>query len=502
MTTREGPAALPSILEAHLENAPLAFIEFDPEFRVTRWAGAAERIFGWTREEILGRRIQDLRWVVEEDAEKVARVSADMVARRRTSFLNANRNYRKDGSVIHTEWYNSATYDAGGALVSVFAAVLDVTDRVRAEAALRASEARYRAVVANTRDTITIQDRDLRYELAVNPALGFTPEAMLGRTDFDIMPADEAALRAALKREVLETGAPQPVALQRTGPGGEVHDFEGVYTPRVGPDGRVDGVISYLRDVTDRKRAEAAEARAFQARTVRQLAGGVAHQINNALQAISLNVEMAIDEVRDPEVRASLQEIVASVRRASAFVDQLLAAAGEQRAAPQLVDLRDAVAERVPQLRRQAGAAIAVQYTPSEEACRVRIDPRQLADILAALVENARDAIEGSGHVRLATASVTLDEAACAGLRNVAPGPFVRLCVSDDGPGMPAEVMGRIYEPFFTTSRFGTHAGLGIPMVNGIVRQNRGAMEIASEPGQGTTVRIWLPRAEGEPGAR
>ncbi len=133
---REELAASRQLLEAHLDNSPLAVVEFAPDFRILRWSGGAERLFGWTAAEVTGHAIEELRWVHEEDAEAVRRVSGALLDGTSPRNRHANRNYRRDGAVVHCEWYNSAIYDAQGRLASILSLVLDVTDRVRAEQSL------------------------------------------------------------------------------------------------------------------------------------------------------------------------------------------------------------------------------------------------------------------------------------------------------------------------------------------------------------------------------
>jgi two-component system, cell cycle sensor histidine kinase and response regulator CckA len=261
-------------------------------------------------------------------------------------------------------------------------------------------------------------------------------------------------------------------------------------------------------DIAERQRAETEKA-ALQAEliemqkleSVGRLAAGVAHDFNNTLQTILLNAELALGEVQDPDARRHLLDLKAGTERSADLTAQLLAFARQQRARPQVLDLNGAVATAVPLLQQLVGAAIAIEFAPDHGADCVRIDPSQLQQVLAHLAENARQAIAGSGRITIATAGVLLDGAFCAGRADLVPGEYVRLTFGDDGAGMTRDVQMHLFEPFFTSWHFGERAGLGLSAVYGIVRQNGGAIEVASEPGRGTTFTIWLPRSAEDAGA-
>ncbi len=243
-------------LAYHVDNSPLAVIEWGADMKLTRWSGEAERLFGWKAEEVLGKRMEDFRWIYQEDMPQVKEVSAELTTGRDPQRFSSNRNYRKDGSIVHCEWYNSALVDAAGKLVSILSLVLDVTDRKCAEEALRESEARFKAIASHTPDHILVQDRELRYLFVVNPQLGLTEGDMLGKTDYDFLSREDAEHLTRLKRQVLETGQPVQVEAPLLSPGGERQIFSGSYVPRYNAAGQIDGLIGYFQNITERKRAE------------------------------------------------------------------------------------------------------------------------------------------------------------------------------------------------------------------------------------------------------
>jgi two-component system cell cycle sensor histidine kinase/response regulator CckA len=375
-------------------------------------------------------------------------------------------------------------------------------ERRTAEAALRSSEELFRSVALNTPDHIIVQDRDLRYTMVVNPQLGLTEAQMLGRTDLEIVPGDDGARLTRLKHQVLESGQTLRVEVPLTSLAGTLEHFEGSYIPRFDAAGRVDGVIGYFRNVTARKQAEAEmdalqvqlqQARKLEA--VGRLAGGVAHDFNNALQAILLNTEMALVEAPEESALAeNLVEIRSAGRRSAALTAQLLAFARKQTVSPAQLSLNDAVTGMLTMLRRLIGEDVALHWTPGADLWSVWMDPSQFDQILANLAVNARDAIDGVGNLTLETANVTLDEDYCAAHVYMVPGEYVLLTVSDDGCGMDRHTLAHAFEPFFTTKELGAGTGLGLATVYGIVKQNDGFINVYSEPAHGTTFRIYLPR--------
>ncbi len=264
---------------------------------------------------------------------------------------------------------------------------------------------------------------------------------------------------------------------------------------------RVTGVIS---DITERKQAEkekeklqAQLTQAQRMESVGRLAGGVAHDFNNMLQAILGNVSLAMEDLPpDSPVRESLEEIEKSAHRSADLTRQLLAFARKQTIAPRLLDLNDTVEGMLKMLRRLIGEDIDLAWMPRADVGLVMMDPSQLDQILANLCVNARDAISGVGTITIETARMFLDDTYAGTHPECLPGDYVLLSVSDSGKGMDAETRSHLFEPFFTTKEPGKGTGLGLATVFGVVKQNHGVISVYSEPGQGTTFKIYLPRVE------
>jgi PAS domain S-box-containing protein len=279
--------------------------------------------------------------------------------------------------------------------------------------------------------------------------------------------------------------------------------------PFVDASGEIVGVIGMSMDITERKRAEEEKAnlegqlqQAQKMESVGRLAGGVAHEFNNQLMGIMNYVELCRDELPPTHlIRSYLDEIFSSARHSADITRQLLAFARKQSIAPKVLDLNEALSGTLTMMRHLLGADIELAWLPGTNLYPVTVDPGQIDQILANLCDNARDAIKGVGRVTIATTNVSLDAAYCARREGLVPGAHVRLAVSDNGCGMDKEVLGHLFEPFFTTQPQGRGTGLGLATVYGIVQQNHGHLDVRSEPGQGTTFSIYLPSAAGAPGA-
>ncbi|MBU1155488.1 MAG: response regulator, partial [Proteobacteria bacterium] len=209
--------------------------------------------------------------------------------------------------------------------------------------------------------------------------------------------------------------------------------------------------------------------------------------------------ELAMDEV-DPAgpLRANLDQVLTAAQRAADITRQLLAFARKQPIAPQVLDLNGIVESMLKMLRRLISEEIDLTWAPGTELWPVKLDPSQVDQILANLCVNARDAIEEQGKITIETGNATFDDAYCADHSGFIPGEFVLLAVSDNGCGIGKDILDNMFEPFFTTKDADKGTGLGLSTVYGIVKQNKGFINVYSEPGEGTTIKLYLPRHQGE----
>jgi len=376
--------------------------------------------------------------------------------------------------------------------------ITDITDRKRAEAALRESEALYRSIMNASPDEIIITDLEGRVAMVSPMALTISgcerEEELIGCLVTDFVAPEERERAAAMMAQMFQGFAGGPVQYRALRRDGSPLDVEAKADFIRDGQGNPSGLIFVVRDITERQALEAQLRQSQKMESIGRLAGGVAHDFNNLLTVINGYSEMILAEMSasDP-LRAPLAEISKAGERAASLTRQLLAYSRKQVLQPRELDLNLVVKSIRPMLERLLGEEIEVQVALSAQRAMVRADPSQLEQVIMNLALNARDAMPGGGVVRIETSLVDLGAGRPGGLAEGPKGRCVMLTVSDSGVGMDEATRLRIFEPFFTTKPMGQGTGLGLSMVQGIVMQSGGSVEVESEPGRGTTLRVCLP---------
>jgi len=374
--------------------------------------------------------------------------------------------------------------------------------------ALRTSEQRYRLISENTVDMIWMLHLESRRFTYVSPTvrrlLGYSPEEFSTKDVADVLTPESyryATSRLTERLAAFEAGdksARTEVAqLDQVRKDGSVVKTEVAVTLLPGRPGHPAELLGVTRDITERVQAETRLMLAQKMESVGRLAGGVAHDFNNLLTVINGYSHLLLRSMKggDP-LKESLEEIYKAGKRAAGLTQQLLAFSRKQVLKPQVLDLNHAISEMRPMLARLVGEDVDLFVELHPKAATVRADPHQLEQVVMNLAVNSRDAMPNGGELSIATAVVRWDENQARTVPGGRAGAFVVLTASDTGAGMSEETRQHIFEPFFTTKEFGAGTGLGLPMIQGIVEQSGGFIEVVSEPGCGTVFRIYLPKVE------
>lgn len=390
----------------------------------------------------------------------------------------------------------------GGEILGVGVLVADVTGRKQAEEALRESEERYRDLVENAHDIIYSHDLVGNYT-SINRAgeqiTGYTREECLAlNLAMTVAPEDFPRAQEMLRRKIAgeKVTAYEMQIIAKDGHRVAVE----ANTKLVYQGGVPVGVQGIARDVTERKQLEEQLRQSQKMEAIGQLAGGVAHDFNNLLTAINGYSSLALQRLDDDHpIKPYIEEVKKAGDRATNLTRQLLAFGRKQILQPLALNLNGVVSDMNKMLRRLIGEDIVLTAKLDAGVGKVMVDPGQVEQVLVNLIVNARDAMPRGGNLTIETKNVELDEEYGSKHVGVAPGKYVLLAVSDTGEGMTEEVRHRVFEPFFTTKEKGKGTGLGLSTVYGIVKQSGGNVWIYSEPGRGTTFKVYLPEVVSEP---
>ena len=485
-------------LALHVMQTPLGVIEWNLDFKVTKWNPAAERIFGYSRKEALGAHASLI--VPSSVKDHVNQIFSDLI-RQKGGLRSTNENMTKDGRLIYCEWYNTPLVDANGNVIAAASLVQDITERKLSIDALQKSEAFNRNILDSVDEGFIVVDRQYRI-MSANRAfchlVKLPEDRVVGRPCYEMThnaprPCFESGEDCAVKR-TFETDAIHFSSHTHMDASGAKQYVELRSYPITDASGTVVSAIETVNDITEKRKLEDQLRQAQKMEAIGTLAGGVAHDFNNILTAIigySNIVKMKMNS--DDPLQSAVDQVLTSSDRAAHLTHSLLAFSRKQVINPKPVDLNDIVRNIEKLLRRLIGEDIDLSTQIAETSLIAMADAGQIEQVLMNLATNARDAMPEGGALTIRTEEIELGADFITAHGSGKPGKYALISVSDTGQGMDATMRDKIFEPFFTTKELGKGTGLGLAIVYGIVKQHEGAVNVYSEPGKGTTFRIYLP---------
>jgi len=456
---------------------------------------AGARFLGCTAEQVIGKTDVDLflpevgRAIMERD--------------RKTIESGDTQTYEEFGTAAGVTRLYLATKgpfrDPGGKVIGLLGICRDITDRKRAGEEIRQSQQKLRMHIEST--PLAVVEWDLEFRVAswnssAQHLFGYSQDEALGKHASFIVPTQYRQHVEQVWQQLIARKGGSRSTNDNLTKNGRIITCEWYNTPLVDEADRVLGVASFVQDVTERVALEERFRQSQKMEAIGRLAGGVAHDFNNLLTVILGYAQILSDGLPPGRLADSTAQIKSQAERAAGITRQLLAFSRKQVLSPRIIDLNDILLNLDSLLRRLIGEDIEVITAPARDLGPVKADPGQIEQVIMNLALNARDAMPHGGKLTLETANSELDETYAGEHPPIAPGHYVMLAVGDTGVGMSPEVQARIFEPFFTTKEVGKGTGLGLSTVYGIIKQSGGYIWVFSEPGKGTTFKIYFPRVE------
>ena len=466
----------------------------DMDGRVLHWTTGCERLYGWGRQEAVGQLVHELL----RTNYSVPRSEIIATVRRCGSWEGELEHQARDGSAVSVASLWVADKSEDRAAHWVLQNNSDITGLKRAQAELAAGEAHLRSILATVPEAIIVIDEQgqvTSFSAAAANLFGYRPEEVIGRNVKMLMPEPYRAEHDGYVGNYLRTGEARIIGYGRLVKGltkdGAVFPMELAVGEAQANGRRI--FTGFVRDLTARQKIENELRQSQKMEAVGQLTGGVAHDFNNILTAIIANLELLYPALTDPDQRELALEAQGAAQDGAKLAAQLLAFGRRQPLNPKPTDVGPLVANFAELLRRTLGEAIELKILVGGSSHLTVVDTTQLQNALLNLAINARDAMPRGGRLTIEITHVRLDTDYALMYPDIRTGRYVLITVTDTGSGMSEEVRRRAFEPFFTTKATGAGTGLGLSMVYGFVKQSGGQIQLYSEVGRGTSVRVYLP---------
>jgi PAS domain S-box-containing protein len=496
------------------EAVPDAMVAVDPQGVMVQVNSQTEKLFGYTQGELIGQKVEmlvpdNLRPAHHQHRE---RFHGQPQTRRMGAALDL-RGRRKDGSEFPVEISLSPVNTESGMVV--LSAIRDISDRKRIEEELRRAHEELNArkdrelweqrnrlalIVDSSQDAIIGKNLDgtiTHWNKGAEHIYGYTAEEVIGKPISIMAPEDRPDEIPEIMEKMRRGENVEYFETVRIRKDGQRLNVSISVSPIRDSSGKIIGASAIARDVTAQKRNEDLLRQAQKLEAVGRLAGGVAHDFNNILGIVTACCELLRSRVAANGLSQYIENIQEAAKRGGSLTRQLLAFSRRQLTLqPRLLDLNDSVKEVVKLLRPLMGDDVQIVVKQGTDSAIIEADPSQLDQVILNIAVNARDAMPKGGKLILETSIQEFDAVFAERHPPLQPGRYVLLAISDNGTGMDAVTLSKIFDPFFTTKEVGRGTGLGLATVYGIVQRAGGSVLVYSEPGRGTTFKIYLPTAD------
>jgi PAS domain S-box-containing protein len=485
------------LLAAIVESSEDAIVSRTLQGAISSWNKGAERIFGYSAAEAIG---QPMSFILpkegeEEERQRLTKINAGQhVATAETIRVT------KDGRRIWGLLSVSPIRNAHNEIIGSSRIFRDIGPSKEAEKSL----ALLAAIVESSQEAIiskTLNDVITSWNKGAARLFGYSPEEAIGRHGSLIIPQDKREEERHMIERILQGQQIEHTETIRLHKNGTPVPVSIVISPIFDKHGQIIGISKIARDITEEREGEKAREQLRQAQkmeAIGQLTGGIAHDFNNLLAVILGNLDFLNERTKEGDpLRDFIKPSIKAAEHGAELTQQLLAFGRKQALQPKIMSINELLHYFTALIRHTLGERIQIILSLAPDIWYVSVDAGQLQNALLNLAVNARDAMPDGGKLILETKNIILDEQYAAANADVTPGEYVMVAVSDTGEGMSQETMEKAFEPFFTTKNVGKGSGLGLSMVYGFVKQSAGHIKIYSEFGHGTSIKIYLPRAEG-----